>query len=191
MADSPKVLIIPGWNNSGPAHWQTLWERQNPACRRVHQRDWDRPDRLEWVQGIQDAVAEEDALVVLVAHSLGCLAVMHWAEEFPKEARKVAGALLVAPPDLDSMPEAKSQLITFTPAPRRALPFPSILVGSENDPYAHIDVLKRWSAELGSEFVNMGAAGHLNADSGFGPWPEGEKLLERLTSESLQSQPSA
>ena len=28
--DALAVLIVPGIGNSGPQHWQTLWERQHP-----------------------------------------------------------------------------------------------------------------------------------------------------------------
>ncbi|OYU42993.1 MAG: alpha/beta hydrolase, partial [Burkholderiales bacterium PBB4] len=32
----------------------------------------------------------------------------------------------------------------------------------------------------GSRFVNYGARGHINADSGLGDWPEGLQFLEQL-----------
>jgi uncharacterized protein len=35
----PPVLILPGLDNSGPEHWQTHWQKQNPHFVRVEQRD--------------------------------------------------------------------------------------------------------------------------------------------------------
>lgn len=179
MADraTPSVLIVPGWTNSGPGHWQTLWERSDPhRFRRVEQRDWDTPQLTDWVQTLDAAIAAEPAPPVLVAHSLGCIAVAHWAVLYD---RPVAGALLVAPPDVEraDMPD---EVRNFAPVPCRPLPFRSILVASDNDEYATIDRAGHFARCWGSEFVRAGAVGHINTDAGFGPWPRGERLLESL-----------
>lgn len=177
MPDGAGVLIIPGWNNSGPEHWQTLWERADPErFRRVEQRDWDKPTLADWVQAIDAAVAAEPAPPVLVAHSLGCIAVAHWAAA---HRRPVAAALLVAPPDVEraGMPE---EVRGFAPVPPRPLPFRSILVASDNDEWVTIDRAAHFARAWGSELVRAGAAGHINTAAGFGPWPDGERLLESL-----------
>ncbi|HEV3051135.1 MAG TPA: alpha/beta hydrolase [Longimicrobium sp.] len=175
--EPPRVLIVPGWTNSGPEHWQTLWERADPQrfCR-VEQRDWDEPRVDDWVNALDAAIAAEPAPPVLVAHSLGCIAIAHWAARF---ARPVAGALLVAPPDVEraDMPEP---VRNFAPVPLRPLPFRSILVASDNDEYITLDRAKAFARAWGSELVHAGRAGHINTDAGFGPWPEGERLLASL-----------
>ena len=124
------ILILPGINNSGPAHWQTLWERRLPQARRVVERDWDHPDRGEWVAALDRAVAEAGPAPILVAHSLGCLQVVHWAAH---GARHIGAALLVAPPDPDA-PGFPDVVTGFSPLPLVPLPFPSALVASTNDP---------------------------------------------------------
>jgi hypothetical protein len=175
--EPPRVLIVPGWTNSGPEHWQTLWERADPRrFHRVEQRDWDEPQLDEWVHALDAAIAAEPAPPVLAAHSLGCIAIAHWAAT---SARPVAGALLVAPPDVErgDMPDA---VRNFAPVPLRPLPFRSFLVASNNDEYLTIERAEAFARAWGSELVRAGRAGHINTDAGFGPWPEGERLLALL-----------
>jgi len=186
------VLILPGINDSGPAHWQSLWEGSIPGARRVLQEDWDRPDCGAWVAALVRAV--EDARqrvgeqgrqggVFLVAHSLGCLLVAHAMAAGPSRdvlARHVRGALLVAPPDPDAISFPTDIARGFDPLPLQRLPFPSVLVASQDDPYADFAFARRVAAAWGSELVDAGTRGHLNAESGLGDWPEGRGLLERL-----------
>ena len=177
MTMRPIVLVLPGYDNSGPGHWQTLWEQANPEFRRVQQRDWTAPVCEEWVAALDAAIVDAGAPVVLVAHSLGCLTIAHHAR---RHLRSVHGALLVAPPNVDDPtfpPIAKS----FRPIPRERLPFPSILVAGDDDWYIDPDTARDLATAWGSRFVLIEGAGHLNTDAGFGPWPEGERLLDELT----------
>jgi predicted alpha/beta hydrolase family esterase len=176
--ETATFLIVPGWNGSGPGHWQTIWEQRHANFRRIEQDNWHRPSRRQWVQGIQAAVREIQAPVFLVAHSLGCLAVAHWAEN--GETRKVGGAFLVAPPWLTVSDSCPLELLEFLPMPTKKLPFPSILAASEDDPYLPIELAPRLASAWGSEFVGLGRQGHVNVASGHGDWPEGERLLEHV-----------
>jgi uncharacterized protein len=173
------VLVIPGWQNSGPRHWQTIWEQQSPIFLRVQQKDWEFPHREWWVQRISEEVRQAPAPIVFAAHSLGCVAVAHWCQSDPEGVHKVKGALMVAPTDVDSK-EAPRQTKDFAPIPRRLLPFPSIVVASSNDPFLTVDRARSLAHEWGSRLVEVGAAGHVNADSGLGDWPEGKRLLRHL-----------
>jgi predicted alpha/beta hydrolase family esterase len=170
------VLILPGYGGSGPAHWQTLWQRAHPEFIRVEARDWDRPDREEWVKALEAAVRESGPETLLVAHSLACLQVAHWAAT---TSLKVHAALLVAPPDPDGaeFPEAATG---FSPLPMMPFPFPSLVVGSTNDPYASPEFAPRCARAWGARFVSVGAKGHINASSGLGYWEEGWGLLEQV-----------
>jgi predicted alpha/beta hydrolase family esterase len=181
MDQQPTVLIVPGWENSGPGHWQTLWERMDPhRFRRVEQRNWDAPVLEDWIRALDAAIAAEPAPAVLVAHSLGCIAVAHWAARF---ARPVAGALLVAPADVEraGTPEP---IRCFAPVPLRPLPFRSLLVASSSDEYLSMDRAQHFARCWASELVPIGAAGHINTAAGFGPWPQGERLLDALCREA-------
>lgn len=171
------VLVLPGYLNSEREHWQSLWEKASAAFVRVEQRDWERPICAEWVAVLDDAVARHGAGAVLVAHSLACLLVAHWAAI---TTRTVKGALLVAPPDPEN-PNFPDAAVGFTPVPDRPFEFPSILVASANDPYATIEFAERCAALWGSRLVNAGALGHINAASGLGEWREGLAQLQRLT----------
>lgn len=168
------LAIIPGIGNSGDAHWQTHWERSLPGARRLAVPDWDHPDLAEWMAGLDRLVAAFERPPVLIAHSLGCLLVAHWAGRAP-----VAGALLVAPPD-PAGPAFPAEASGFAPVPRRPLPFPAIIVASKNDPYGSIDhaagLASAWQADL----APAGALGHINGASLLGDWPWGRALLDRL-----------
>jgi prephenate dehydrogenase len=173
------VLVLPGWQNSGPRHWQTLWEQQSPIFLRVQQRDWDFPHRDWWLERITAEVKQAPAPIVFAAHSLGCIALAHWCKAQPGEVGKIKGALLVAPADVDSMDSPK-QLKDFSPVPHELLPFPSIVVASRNDPYLKPERAREFARSWGSRFVDIGAAGHVNGESGLGDWPEGKRLLRHL-----------
>lgn len=168
------VLIVPGWGDSGPQHWQTLWEKANPGFRRVAQRDWQYPVRAEWVEALEQAIREATRPVV-VAHSLGCIAVAHCADT----RLSIRAALLVAPPDVEH-PDFPPIIEGFTPIPRARLAFPSVVVASRNDPFSDFERSRALAQAWGSRFVDAGTCGHINADAGYGPWPLGEGLLAEL-----------
>jgi serine hydrolase len=173
------ILMVPGYSGSGPEHWQTLWEQEHPDYRRVMQRDWERPERDEWVGALDAAIAQTEPPVVLVAHSLGCLVVVHWAAQ---HQRAIRAALLVAPPDAED-PDFAVDAGGFAPIPLARLPFPSMLVASTNDPYISLERAEYLAHAWGSRCVSVGASGHINAAAGFGPWPFGEELLAELCSD--------
>lgn len=176
----PTILTVPGLGGSGPSHWQSLWETARPDTVRAELGMWNTPHRNAWVTKLDQAISAAQAPVILAAHSLGCLAVAWWAELTRQPyGWPVAGALLVAPPDVDR-PDACDALKSFVPAPATPLPFPSILVASRDDPWIEIDRAHSLAAAWGSHFVDAGAQGHLNAASGLGWWDEGQELLERV-----------
>ena len=170
------VLILPGIGNSGPEHWQSIWEKDNPAFARVQQRDWDRPVCSEWLDVLERSVSRAGANVVLVAHSLACALVAHWAVRTNLE---IKGALLVASPNPDG-PGFPKEAVGFSPLPLKPLAFPSIVVASSNDPYGSLEFAMSAATAWGSRFVNIGPAGHINSQSGLGEWNEGMSLLQQL-----------
>jgi uncharacterized protein len=176
----PTVVTVPGLNGSGPEHWQALWERDRMDTVRAELGMWNTPHRNSWVTRLDQAIRQAQAPVVLAAHSLGCIAVAWWAALSPQPyGWPVAGALLVAPADVDR-PGAPAELAGFAPTPQVPLPFPSILVASRDDPWIAFDRATSLAAAWGSVLVDAGEAGHLNAASGIGHWPDGQALLERV-----------
>lgn len=173
-------VLIPGWGGSGPEHWQTLWQARLPQVRRVEMPDWLTPEPTSWVAALDDVVSEvvsvDRRAPFLIAHSLGCVAVARWAGE---RSRPVAGALLVAPPDLER-PDAPPELRSFSPVPRHRLPFPTVVVASTDDPYASLEYSAALAAGWGAALEVLPGAGHINAASGHGAWPEGWQRLHRL-----------
>jgi len=176
MSHTPRILIVPGWRNSGPGHWQSLWAERYAHTVRVRQNNWLTPARTAWVESIRQTIEAQPGPVVVAAHSLGCIAVTH----LPDEAQaRIAGALLVAPAD----PERRAVLADFAPVPSRPLPYRSIVVASSNDPYCPIRLAGAYARHWGSEFVRVPDAGHINVESGHGPWPLGVALLQSLVGE--------
>ena len=175
MQETARVFIVPGLGNSGPDHWQTHFERTNPDFTRIEQREWNTPDRTEWVETLEQALAGEDlSRVVLVAHSLGCATVAHWAAQY---GHCIKGALLVAPSDVETAHYAAFPTTGFGPMPLQRLPFPSKLVMSQNDEWTTPARARQFAEAWGSELVDIGEAGHINVASGYGPWPAGLELL--------------
>ena len=175
------LIVVAGLGGSGPEHWQSLWLRSRPGAVRVEQRDWDRPDRDEWIEALDEAVRRSTGEIVLVAHSLGCHAVAHWARSLDT---KVRAALLVAPPDIDYATSRGAPIAGFGPPAVNPLPFSAVVAASRTDPWAGIDWSRRLAEQWAARFVDLGDAGHVNPESGFGPWPQGERLLEDLLTES-------
>ena len=176
LADA-EILILPGLGNSGPGHWQHRWAERFKGGRIVEQDEWDDPDLRDWTAAIVEAVEAAQKPVVLIAHSLAVSALVHAAPRFP--AGKVKGALLVSPPDHEgkAIPrEAES----FGSVPRDPLPFPSLLVVSNNDELVSPERAADMAAAWGSELHFAGEAGHINVASGHGPWPEGLLMFTRL-----------
>ena len=163
------ILIIPGLGGSGPGHWQSRWEAKLSTARRVEQNNWLNPRLEDWTARIIAEVEAAQRPVLLVAHSLGVTAVVHAAPRLPKDV--VRGAFLVTPPADSVLLEAAGP--GFTPLPHAPLPFPSVLVASRTDPYAPYEESEEISYAWGSRLLDAGEAGHINNDSGHGPWPEG------------------
>lgn len=182
-AQDPLILLVPGLHDSGPRHWQTRWENERADTRRVELGMWNDPHRNTWVNKLNLAIHRAERPVVLVAHSLGCLAVAWWAEyEQPAYGNPVVGALLVAPPDVDR-PGADPRLARFSACPRQELPFPSFLVASRNDPWCNQRTAYALARDWGCRFADAGEVGHINADSQLGDWPFGQRLLTQLLRE--------
>ena len=172
-----QYFIIPGLGNSGPEHWQTWMEQQGPNFRRIDQREWDAPSCPDWLDAIDQALEGRDlSQVVLVAHSLGCSTVAHWAK---RSGKVIKGALLVGPSDIEA-PVYTFEAKGFAPIPLERIPFPTIVVASTNDVWVSLERASFFAAHWGSELVNVGEAGHINAVSGYGPWPAGLEILSRL-----------
>ena len=174
------LVIVPGWRDSSPGHWQSLWAEQITGAVRVQQDDWITPSRKAWIASITQTILSQPGLVVIAAHSLGCIATTH----LPVEAvARIQGALLVAPAD----PERRGVLADFAPVPYQALPYRSILVASNNDPFCPVRTAGAYARAWGSEFVRLQNAGHINVEAGFGQWPLGLALLHSLMDEQAST----
>ena len=174
---SAPILLLPGWLDSGPDHWQTCWETRF-GFQRVVQSDWVWPRRGDWMSRLEEFILEQAGPVVLVAHSLGCHLVAAWAAH-SAHGDRILGALLVAPPDLERE-QIPPNLFNWRPVVRQRLPFPSRVVASDNDPFASLQQTQAMAASWGSELTVLASFGHLNGESGLGDWPQGLGLVDDL-----------
>lgn len=164
------ILILPGLGGGSADHWYSRWEAKLPTARRVEQEDWHRPNLAAWTRQVVDAVEAATRPVVLVAHSLGVITVLHVARLV---VGRVAGAFLVAPPSIEVMRTIEEIDPAFGDFPEGPLLFPAVLVASRDDGYARWENSEALARTLRVELVDAGASGHLNDESGHGPWPEG------------------
>ena len=175
------TMILPGIGGSGEAHWQTIWQREDPRMVRFRPGSWDRPELDDWIRALDVAVDQSNGPAMLIAHSLACLLVAHWASRSARTAR-IAGAFLVAVPDPDGPVFPRREAGTFLDVPTVPLPFPALIVASSNDPYASLDHVEARAADWNAGLVEVGAHGHINGASGLGSWPEGARLLTAFRS---------
>ncbi|MEG0199820.1 MAG: alpha/beta hydrolase [Comamonas sp.] len=172
------VWLLPGWQNSDDGHWQSLWQ-QRYGYQRLEQHNWQHPLRGDWSIRLQETVLDAPRPVTLVAHSLGCVLVAWWAAYSQAAKTRVRGVLLVAPGDTEQ-DSLRAAVPGWSPVLLQTLPFPSILVASENDPHCSLERAQAMAQGWGSRMVNAGAAGHLNTASGLGLWDSGHALLHTL-----------
>lgn len=177
----PKTLILPGLDGSPAPHWQHWWAATDPTALVVEQHDWSRPTHEAWEAELAGAILNHPGCI-LVGHSLGAILAARILTRWPQ--LKVSAALLVAPAD----PGHSRRLASFAGIPDRPLDVPATLVASRNDPwmgFAQSTALAQvWQADL----VDAGFAGHINVASGFGPWPAGLALRDRLAQRASQGQ---
>jgi predicted alpha/beta hydrolase family esterase len=172
------TLLLPGLGGSGEGHWQDYWRDALPDGRFVEQRNWDKPDLDDWIAVVAAAViAHPNA--TLVGHSLGAILIAHLAARMPD--LPIAGALLVAPADVEESRKSLALIRGFGPLPLAPIPYRSILVASRNDAYMRFERAKVLASVWESQFLDLGHAGHINVASGYGPWEEGRLLVDRVS----------
>jgi len=176
-ANELDILIVPGYTGADQDHWQSRWERKLSTAQRIEQAEWSKPVRDDWVKQVIQAVEKAEKPVVLVAHSLGVPTAIH---AVPYIGHKVKGGFFVAPPDVTNPDLRPQHLMTFGPYPHEPLPFPSMVIASHNDPFCNFEKAKALAKDWHSLFLDAGESGHINTQSGHGPWPEGLMVFSQF-----------
>lgn len=172
MAEPLPVLLAPGYSGGGPKHWMRVWHTAHPTWRRVSLADWLSTSPQEWENALARALTPLPKPAVVIAHSLGCITVARYAA---RGGGGIAGAFLVAPADVERAPDLP-MLRAFGPIPRQPLPFPTMVAGSTDDPYAAWDRTVEFARAWDADLRGVGALGHINSDSDLGAWPVGQEL---------------
>jgi len=175
---APMVLLLPDINAGGIGYWQDHWAASRIDCAKIEMGASHRPDRNSWVTRLDQAIRGLDAPILLVGHGTGALTIAWWAELLGQEIEaSIVGALLIAPPD-PAAAEGNERMHAFAPLPHTILPFPALVVASEDDPTVSTDRAFSIARQWGAGFARFGACGHFGADDGLGCWPQGEQLLD-------------
>ena len=180
------LLIVPGLGDSTAGHWQDNWLQHFPNAKKVVQNNWNQPQLKDWLHNLDTTIKAIETPIVIVAHSLAVSLVMHWSQQ--NDTTKIAGALLVAPADVESSEHTPEEIWNFAPIPLEPLKYPSIVITSSNDPYISVERAEFLAKNWGSLFYNVGPKGHHNLASQLGLWEEGQKFLEILLQQIQESE---
>lgn len=180
-----KFLLSPGYTNSGPDHWQTHLRNTYSSVERVEHANWNFVDREVWIQELEDAIHLIEDDLVLIGHSCGANVIAQWAETKPLNLKKIKAAVLVAPADVDNQ-NLPQEITAQGPMPYSKLPFPSLAVGSDDDPYTPLGTLYSLAEACGSELIVLSRAGHIASADGYGQWDGIVKYIEDFAKVSLQ-----
>jgi len=175
----PMVLLIPGLSGAGPDHWQTRWAEERNDCIRVDQDTLDDPDPLRWLSRIDEAVDRASGPVVIVAHSLGCLAVAAWALLSKRATELNIEALLVAPCD-PNQGKATALIQRFGCFAFTKLPIPTTVIASSDDPFSTLGRGHAIARTWGATVIEAGELGHIDTNSRLGSWRWGQDVLDRM-----------
>lgn len=175
---TPHLLIIPGLGDSGEKHWQSFWLQKFTNSTKVIQDNWNEPQLHQWLGRLSKTIKKLDKPIILVAHSLAVSLVLHWLNQ--NNNPNIIAAFLVAPADVDSPEHTPDFLRGFAPIPTTKLPFPSVVIATENDTYMSLERAEYLAQMWGSDFINIGQKGHINSDSNLENWEEGQVFLQQL-----------
>lgn len=169
------TVIVPGVGGSEYAHWQSWLQRQLMSCSRVEQENWNSPVLTQWVQQFVNTVSAINAEIQIVAHSFGCLTSLAALDQYPQLQGKVKRLILVAPANPSRFGEngfaADSQGNYLDYFKQLKPKVPTTLLISENDPWLAFDDANTLARAWKLKPINLGAVGHINVASGFGPFP--------------------
>jgi predicted alpha/beta hydrolase family esterase len=178
------VVLMPGLRGHVEDHWQTRLAATLPNARTVPPLGRTEPSLQDRLTLLDRTVADVQGPVVIVAHSAGVLATVHWAAGY--RGSNVVGALLATPPALASELPGEYPSIRrlrdhgWLPIPRQPLPFPSIVATSDDDALGNPVRVRALAKSWRSRLHPLGAVGHLNPASGYGDWPGAVPLIDEL-----------
>lgn len=171
------VLLLHGWQGSEPDHWQSwLGAQLRESGREVHYPqlpDADHPELGAWLDALHAALAElTDGEFDVVAHSLGAVLWLHHVAD-PGTVPRAARVALIAPP---SPRTAIPEIASFFPPPLdidavRHSAGGTVLVAGDDDPYTPEGIHAAYALPLKIATTVLPGGGHVNVDSGYGPWP--------------------
>jgi predicted alpha/beta hydrolase family esterase len=181
---SADVLIVPGYQGSSDAHWQSWLETRLPRARRVTGIDWTIPALHPWADAVINDLDSHPDPTIIVAHSFGCLAS---ALAIAHRPHSVAGVILVALADPErfvlsgtrnAAQPREPTIARFLPG--NALSCAGLVVGSRNDPWMKPQHAQAWAKRWQLAFHDAGPLGHINVEAGFGPWPWIQQVTQGL-----------
>lgn len=179
MSPSRRFLILHGWENHRPQHHWQWWlaEQLRSAGEQVlypQLPSADFPRLSDWTELLHAELAQlGDGERVVIAHSLGAALWLNAAPELG-DAEHVDRVLLVSPPSPRWLQQYPSVEAFALEGPDQeaiaAAAGTTRLVYSNNDPCCEEGATTVLAPlALDADLITDG--GHINPDSGYGPWP--------------------
>jgi uncharacterized protein len=176
MSDMTRYLLVPGRGIPRPEHWLRRWAEAHPEYRWAPEPPGPPLVLRDRVAALQAEINRSNEPAILIAHSAGCITAVVWAA---RHTGPVRAALLVTPPCIDGFePDVPGDLAWAVP--RSRLPFHAVVVASRTDPYSTFAQFGQYAEDWGADLFDAGNVGHIDTASGFGPWPDGEQLINDL-----------
>lgn len=170
------TIIVPGVGGSDQNHWQSWLQRQLLSCSRVQQQDWNKPLLQKWIENFVTSISKIEGSIQVVAHSFGCLTTVAALHQHPELAKKIKNLILVAPANPSRFGEngfARDSIGNYADFFHSIkLNIPTHMIISENDPWLSFENANTLAQAWNIQPINLGQVGHINVDSGFGPFPE-------------------
>jgi len=166
-----KVLLLHGWGGSDYPHWQAWLACELakeygtvsfPLIQHPHF-----PHLNRWRKEVKAHLADFRPDTV-ICHSLANTLWFHLCNE--GEIAPVKRLILVSPPRLDCRIDT---IKSFFPVkvPTHLFAENATLIVSTNDPYLTLEEAWKLQERLAIPMKTIEKGGHINADSGYGPWP--------------------
>lgn len=177
---NPRAVLAHCWTGSPAAGWypaasEALAACGIPVCAPALPEP-DRPDLEDWLETLSAVIGDADERLLLIGHSLGAIALLHWLARAGRDTR-VGGVLLIAPPIAPIGIAAVDAFLTPAPdlaAARRRVRRIEVLL-SLADPYLKPEPLPlahRLLTDLGATVHIVPDRGHFSPASGETPLPE-------------------
>ncbi|MDP3992003.1 MAG: alpha/beta fold hydrolase [Candidatus Pacearchaeota archaeon] len=168
-----KAYIIHGWGGSSSSEPWFQWLKKEVGKKGYTVSFFDMPNTdnpkiEEWVGYLENKIKNVDEKTYFIGHSIGCQTILRFLEKLHKH-KKVGGCVFVAP-WFNLINQEPEELKIAHPWTNTKIDFSRILdhcsnflaIFSDNDPYVHLDEVKKFRENLGAKIIIKKNEEHFN-----------------------------